>query len=156
MTVAIGENVKMGDAVHVNEDKRVGFTCGSFDLLHTGHALMLHEAREQCDHLIVGVQSDPTLDRPDKNKPIQTYEERIIMVRSVKYVDEIVCYDTENDLYNLLKFINPDIRIVGADWEGKKFTGHDLDIPIYYNSRNHEWSSSNLRKRVYEAELTRK
>jgi len=67
-----------------------------------------------------------------------------------------VCYDTENDLYNLLKFINPDIRIVGADWEGKKFTGHDLDIPIYYNSRNHEWSSSNLRKRVYEAELTRK
>ena len=137
----------------VTEKKpKIGFTCGAFDILHTGHVLMLEEAASQCDHLIVGVQSDPSADRPEKNRPVQGYDERIIMVKAVRYVDETVLYDTESDLVNLLKKINPDVRILGADWEGKKFTGHDLDIECYFNSRSHNWSTSNLRKRIYESE----
>jgi len=131
---------------------KVGFTCGAFDLLHTGHALMLKEAKTVCDYLIVGVQSDPSIDRPEKNKPVQTYEERIISTESIKYVDEIVLYDTEEDLYNLLKNINPDIRIVGSDHKGKPYTGDDLEMETYFNSRDHMWSTSYLRERVYEAE----
>lgn len=131
---------------------KIGFTCGAFDLLHTGHALMFKEAKSVCDFLIVGVQSDPSIDRPEKNKPIQSYEERIIITESIKYVDKIVLYDTEKDLYNLLKEIKPDIRIIGADHKGKSYTGNDLDIEVYFNSRNHEWSTSYLRGRVYRAE----
>jgi len=133
--------------------KRTGFTCGAFDLLHAGHALMLEEAKSVCDHLIVGVQYDPSLDRPDKNRPVQSYEERITMVKSIKFVDQIVLYETEEDLYNLLKRINPDVRILGSDWEGKEFTGHDLPIESYFNSRDHKWSTSNLRKRVFISEM---
>ena len=106
--------------------KTKGFTCGAFDLLHAGHALMLKEAKEQCDYLIVGVQYDPSLDRPNKNRPVQSYEERVTMVKSIKYVDEVVLYETEEDLYSLLEKIMPDVRIIGSDWKGKKFTGHDL------------------------------
>jgi len=131
---------------------KVGFTCGSFDLLHAGHAMMLQEAKSYCDYLIVAVQSDPTLDRESKNKPIQSYEERITMVQAIRYVDETVFYDTEKDLYELLKRIRPDIRIIGADWQGKKYTGDDLDIPVIFNSRNHGFSTSELRRRVAEAE----
>jgi glycerol-3-phosphate cytidylyltransferase len=132
---------------------KVGFTCGSFDLLHAGHIMMLEEAKSYCDYLIVAIQSDPTLDRESKNKPVQSYEERIIMLKAIRYVDEITYYDTENDLYELLKRIKPDVRIVGADWQGKQYTGYDLDIPVIFNSRNHGYSSSELRRRVYEAEL---
>ena len=135
--------------------KRTGFTCGAFDLLHAGHALMLEEAKSVCDYLIVGVQYDPSDDRPDKNRPVQSYEERITMVRSIKFVDEVVLYETEEDLYNLLKKINPSIRILGADWEDKEFTGHDLPIKLYFNSRDHKWSTSELRKRVFMSELAR-
>ena len=131
---------------------RIGFTCGAFDLLHAGHALMLEEAKSQCNYLIVGVQSDPSIDRPDKNKPIQSYEERLTMVKAIKFIDEVVTYDTEADLFALLKRIKPDVRVLGADWEGKQFTGHDLPIECYFNKRDHGWSSSNLRKRVYDAE----
>ena len=134
------------------EKKKVGFTCGAFDLLHAGHALMLKEAKDQCDYLIVGMQSDPSLDRPHKNKPIQSYEERIIMMKAIKYVDEVVLYDSESGLIKLLTQINPHVRVVGHDWKGKAFTGHELPIQIYYNSRDHEWSTSNLRKRIYESE----
>ena len=140
---------------YMKDDKaglRIGFTCGAFDLLHTGHALMLQEAREQCDYLIVGVQSDPSVDRPEKNKPIQEYEERITMVRAIRYVDEVILYDSEDDLLRLLSSVKPDVRILGADHKGKPFTGYDLDIECYYNSRDHGYSSSSLRKRVYEAE----
>jgi len=131
---------------------RIGFTCGAFDLLHAGHALMLEEAKSRCNYLIVGVQSDPSIDRPEKNKPIQSYEERLTMVQAIKFIDEIVAYDTEADLITLLTHINPDVRILGADWEGKEFTGHALPIECYFNKRDHGWSSSGLRKRVYEAE----
>jgi glycerol-3-phosphate cytidylyltransferase len=132
---------------------KIGFTCGSFDLLHTGHAMMLQEAKSYCDYLIVAIQSDPTLDRETKNKPIQSYEERITMLKAIKYVDEITYYDTEKDLCELLKRIKPDVRIIGADWQGKQYTGYDLGIPVVFNSRNHGFSTSELRKRVYEAEL---
>ena len=132
---------------------KVGFTCGSFDVLHAGHIMMLEEAKSYCDYLIVAIQSDPTLDRGSKNKPVQSYEERIIMLKAIRYVDEITYYDTENDLYELLKRIKPDVRIIGSDWQGKQYTGYDLDIPVIFNSRNHGYSSSELRRRVYEAEL---
>jgi glycerol-3-phosphate cytidylyltransferase len=128
---------------------KIGFTCGVFDLLHAGHILMFKEARSMCDYLVVGVQSDPSVDRPFKNTPIQTYDERIMQVQAIKYVDEVVVYDTEERLVGLMKELKPDIRIIGADWKGKEFTGHDLPIEIYFNSREHNWSTSDLRMRVY-------
>lgn len=130
----------------------VGFTCGSFDLLHTGHALMLEEAKTHCDKLVVGLQSDPTLDRPQKNKPVQTLEERLIMLRSIKWVDEVCIYNTESELVRLLETLKPDVRIIGADWQGKPYTGHDLPIRVVFNTRDHGYSTSELRNRVYNAE----
>jgi glycerol-3-phosphate cytidylyltransferase len=125
-----------------------GFTCGAFDLLHAGHVLMLKEIRGQCDFLIVGLHTDPTLDRPEKNKPIETIEERRIRLEACKYIDKIIEYDTELDLYELLKNLKPDIRFIGEDWKGKHFTGDDLPIKIIFNSRGHDYSSSNLRQRI--------
>ena len=133
-------------------EMKKGFTCGAFDLLHAGHILMLEEARSVCDYLIVGLQTDPSIDRAFKNKPIQTLEERRIQLEAVKYVDEVVIYETEQELYNLLLELKPDVRILGADHEDTKFTGHNLDINLYFNSRSHNWSSSDLRKRVAEHE----
>ena len=110
---------------------------------------MLKDAKKQCDYLVVGLQTDPTLDRPDsKNKPIQSYKERKIMLDGVKYVDEIIKYETEEDLYDLLKKLKPDIRILGTDYKNKKFTGDDLNIKIYYHKRNHDFSTTNLRKKI--------
>ncbi len=128
-----------------------GFTCGAFDLLHAGHILMLKEIRAQCDFLIVGLQTDPTIDRPEKSKPIETIEERKIRLEGCKYVDQIVLYDTEADLYNLLKKIKPDVRFLGADWQGKHFTGEDLSIKVIFNSRGHNYSSTNLKKRILDS-----
>lgn len=132
-----------------------GFTCGAFDLLHAGHILMLQEAKSVCDYLIVGLQTDPSLDRESKNSPVQSLEERRIQIEAVKYVDEVIIYETEKDLLALLKRLEPDIRIIGADHKGKPFTGHELDIELFFNSRNHSWSSSDLRRRIAEHE-TRK
>ena len=130
-------------------DKKIGFTCSCFDLLHPGHILMLKDAKEQCDYLVIGLQTDPTIDRPDvKHKPIQSLEERNIQLEAVKYIDKIIIYETENDLYKLLLDLNPDIRILGSDYKGKSFTGDDLDITIYYHDRNHNYSSTNLRKKI--------
>ena len=132
-----------------------GFTCSCFDLLHAGHIKMLQDARNQCDYLIVGLQSDPTIDRPDtKNKPIQTLEERQIMLSAVRFIDEIMIYDTEDDLYSYLKHNKPDVRILGSDYDipDKRFTGDNLDIDIYYHRRDHDWSTTNLRKRITKEE----
>ena len=134
-----------------------GFTCGAMDLFHAGHVLMLKEAKKHCNHLIVGLHTDPTIDRPSKNKPIQSLEERRIQLEGCRYVDQIVEYDTEEDLLSLLndfymkhgKFF---VRIIGADWKGKKYTGHDLQNDVIFNSRNHNYSSSELRKRIYDVE----
>ena len=133
-----------------------GFTCGAFDLLHAGHALMLKECKEHCDYLIVGLQRDPNVDRPEKNKPVQSYEERDIMLSSIKWVDEIVYYDTEEELGALLRSLPIDIRIIGSDWKGKEYTGHELRIPVVFNSRDHGYSTSNLRERVYKAEAKKR
>jgi len=127
---------------------KAGFTCSCFDLLHAGHILMLKDAKEQCDKLIVGLQTDPTIDRPEKNKPIQSYEERYIQLEAIKYVDEIIKYETEEELYQLLKILRPDVRILGSDYEGEYFTGTELNIPIYYHKRNHNYSTSSLRDKI--------
>jgi len=113
---------------------------------------MLKEAKEQCDHLVVGLQLDPSVDRKSKNSPVQSLEERYIQLHAVKFVDEIIIYETEADLLNLLKELKPNVRILGSDHKGKDFTGHDLDIECYFNSRDHNYSSSSLRKKVYLSE----
>ena len=133
-----------------------GFTCGSFDLLHPGHILMFRECKDFCDYLIVGLQSDPTIDRSSKNQPVQSIDERRIMLSSIREIDEIRYYDTEADLVKLLTDINPDVRILGADWEGKDYTGKDLPIKVVFNSRDHGYSTSGLRQRIYEAEKKRR
>ena len=131
------------------KDKIVGITASSFDLLHAGHILMLREAKSVCDHLIVALQTDPTLDRPNKNKPVQSYMERYIQVSAVKYVDEIIPYSTEEELLAILTHIPLDIRIIGSDYIGKEFTGKDLPhIRTYYNKRDHDFSTTNLRQQV--------
>lgn len=131
---------------------KVGFTCSTFDLLHSGHVLMLKEAKQQCDYLIVGLQIDPTIDRPEKNKPIQSYYERYIQLSAVKYVDEIIPYSTEDELLTILHTNDIDIRIVGEDYYGKKFTGDYLcgedRMELYYNKRTHPYSTSELRNRI--------
>ena len=131
---------------------KIGFTCGAFDLMHAGHMIMLEDASSICDKLIVAVQSDPSIDRQFKNRPVQSFDERIIMVDGCKYVDEIILYHTEEDLLRILKDISPDVRILGSDYRNKTFTGQDLPIRIYYHERSHNWSSSGLRERVYYAE----
>lgn len=131
----------------------VGVTAGAFDLLHAGHIKLLEDAKSQCTHLIVLLQSDPSIDRPQKNKPIQSLDERLIQLEAVKFVDQVLVYDTEAQLYQLLENLKPDIRIQGNDWDGKSFTGQDLNIPIYYHDRlSHTFSSTDLRMRVLESE----
>jgi glycerol-3-phosphate cytidylyltransferase len=132
---------------------KIGFTCGAFDLCHAGHVLMFKECKEYCDYLIVGLQTDPTLDRPEKNKPIQSLEERLIQLEAIRYIDKVVTYDTEEDLYELLSK-NPHsitTRIIGADWKGKEYTGHDLPLETIFNSRTHSYSTSELRQRIENA-----
>jgi glycerol-3-phosphate cytidylyltransferase len=137
--------------------KHIGFTCSTFDLLHAGHILMLAECKQVCDYLIVGVQSDPTIDRGDtKNKPVQSIVERYVQLSAVKFVDEIIVYNTEKDLEDMLMFLPINIRIIGEEYKDKDFTGKqiciDRGIKIWYNSRSHRFSSSELRQRTYESE----
>jgi glycerol-3-phosphate cytidylyltransferase len=139
----------------------IGFTCSTFDLLHAGHILMLAECKSVCDHLIVGLQSDPTIDRPNtKNKPVQSVVERYVQLSAVKFVDEIIVYDTEKDLEDLLMFLPITVRICGEEYKDKPLTGREIcdarGIKTYYNSRTHRFSSSELRQRTYQSELTRK
>jgi glycerol-3-phosphate cytidylyltransferase len=129
--------------------ERVGITASCFDLFHPGHVLMLKEAKEKCDRLVVALQTDPTVDRPDKNKPVQTVFERWIQLDGCKYVDQIIPYETEEDLYNILAQYNWDIRFLGDDYQGRDdFTGYHLHIPIHYCNRDHNYSSSGLRERI--------
>jgi glycerol-3-phosphate cytidylyltransferase len=133
---------------NISKHHVIGFTCGSFDFLHAGHVLMLKECREQCDYLIVGLQTDPSIDRPEKHEPVETIEERKIRLNGCKYVDEIVMYEREAELYELLKKLKPDVRFLGEDHRGKPFTGDDLPIRIIFNTRDHNYSSSNLIERI--------
>lgn len=131
---------------------RVGFTCSTFDLLHAGHVMMLREAKTICDYLIVGLQTDPTIDRPEKNKPVQTLLERYIQLNAIEYVDEIVPYQTEQDLEDILNMFPINVRILGEEYKNGKFTGRATcakrGIELYYNKRDHRFSSSDLRERV--------
>lgn len=131
----------------MNENYR-GFTCGAFDLLHAGHIAMLEEAKEQCGYLIVGLHTNPQIDRPDKNQPIQSVYERWLQLAGCKYVNKIIPYDTEHDLYNLLTILRPEVRILGEEYRDKEFTGHDLPMKIYFNQRKHSFSSTELRRRL--------
>lgn len=132
----------------------VGFTCSTFDLLHAGHIAMLREAKTQCDYLICGLQVNPSKDRPEKNAPVQTLVERYIQLTAVKYVDEIVCYETEEDLTDILEIFQIDVKIMGDEYKNKDFTGKDIcrrrGIRLYFNKRDHRFSSSSLRRRVVE------
>ena len=130
---------------------KTGFTCSCFDLFHAGHIMMLKEAKSKCEYLIVGLQTDPTIDRPEKNKPIQSVFERFVQLDSCKYVDEVIVYATEKDLLDILHSYPIDVRIVGDEYKDKDFTGKNLEhIEMYYNSRKHSFSTTELRQRVIE------
>lgn len=135
---------------------KVGITFSSFDLLHAGHVQMLREAKEHCDYLICGLQMDPSIDRSEKNSPIQTIVERYTQLRAVSYVDEIIPYASEKDVEDILTMYHIDVRILGEEYKEKDFTGKDIckkrGIQLYFNKRDHRFSSSDLRKRVAERE----
>lgn len=139
---------------------KVGFTASTFDLLHAGHVMMLREAKSQCDYLIVGLQTDPSIDRPDKNKPIQTLVERYVQLSAIEYVDEIVTYQDEQDLEDILNMFNINVRILGEEYRDQTFTGRAIcakrGIELYYNKRDHRFSSSGLRDRVVNEENVNK
>ena len=126
---------------------KIGFTCSTFDLFHAGHVVMLEEAKKQCDYLIVGIQTYPTIDRPEKNAPIQSLIERQIQVRACKFVDETIVYATENDLIILLTTLPLDVRILGIEYKDKDYTGKGI-VNAYYNKRSHSFSSSELIQRM--------
>ncbi|MEK9804789.1 MAG: adenylyltransferase/cytidyltransferase family protein [Euryarchaeota archaeon] len=135
---------------------KVGFTCSTFDLLHAGHVQMLRDAKDQCDYLMVGLQMDPSVDRPSKNPPIQTIVERYTQLKAVGYVDEIIPYGTEQDLEDILQMYHIDVRILGEEYRDMDFTGKDIcrqrDIELFFNKRDHRFSSSDLRSRVTKRE----
>jgi glycerol-3-phosphate cytidylyltransferase len=133
----------------------VGLTASTFDLCHAGHIQMLREAKSQCDYLICALQTDPTIDRPHKNKPVQTLVERYVQLSSVSYVDEIIPYQTEKDLEDILQMFDIDVRILGEEYKDLDFTGKDIckkrGIRLYFNKRDHRFSSSDLRMRVEQS-----
>jgi len=131
----------------------IGIIASAFDVFHPGHAMMLKEAKSICKYLIACIQIDPSKERSEKHKPIQGIVERQIILKSIKYVDEIIIYETEKDLYGILKTLKPDVRIMGTDWKYKKFTGSDLNIPVEWHDRFvHTYSTTNLRERIWIAE----
>lgn len=140
----------------MNGNKQIGFTCSTFDLLHAGHIAMLREAKEHCDYLIVGLQTDPTIDRPgEKNPPVQTLVERYTQLKAVSYVDEIIPYQTEQDLIDVLEMYHINLRVLGDEYKEKDFTGKDTcrkrGIKLHFNKRDHRFSTSDLRERVLNA-----
>ena len=130
---------------------KIGFTCSTFDLFHAGHIMMLKEARTQCDYLIVGMQTDPTFDSDWKNKPIQSVFERFTQLQACKYVDEVIPYATEKELIDILCSYPIDVRIIGEEYKDQQFTGYELPMAVYFNTRRHSFSTTELRKRVAEA-----
>ena len=133
---------------------KVGFTASTFDLLHAGHVQMLRDAKAQCDYLICALQVDPSIDRPEKNRPVQTVVERYTQLNAVQYVDEIIPYGTEKDLEDILQMYNINVRILGEEYRDKDFTGKDIckkrGIQLYFNKRDHRFSTSDLRRRISE------
>lgn len=137
---------------------KIGFTCSTFDLFHAGHLLMLEEARKQCDYLIIGLQTDPTIDRPtEKNKPVQSVFERFVQLKACKYIDEVIPYATEKELVDILLSYPINVRILGDEYQDKEFTGKyeciSKGIEFYFNRREHSFSTTELRNRVVAAEV---
>jgi glycerol-3-phosphate cytidylyltransferase len=142
------------------DGKRIGITFSTFDMLHAGHIAMLSESKNHCDYLIAGLQTDPTIDRPtQKNPPVQSIVERQIQLAACRYVDEVVVYQTEEDLIDLLLILPVDVRILGVEYQGMEFTGREecvsRGIALVFNGRDHSFSSSSLRRRVAKAEVER-
>jgi glycerol-3-phosphate cytidylyltransferase len=140
--------------------KTVGITCSTFDLLHAGHIIMLEECKKYCDYLICALQVDPTIDRPTKNKPIQSIVERYLQLDAVQHVDKIIPYSTEEELITIFSSLDLDIRIIGEEYKDTDFTGKDVcikrGIKIVYNKRDHDFSTTSLRQRIYEQESTKR
>lgn len=147
--------VDISYVIYYNKIMKIGITFSSFDLFHTGHVAMLKEARANCDHLMVGLQTDPTADRPEKNKPIQSVFERYVQLEGCKYVDQIIPYSTEKELEDILLTYKIDVRFIGEEYKQNEFTGKQLcvdkGIELYYNKRQHSFSSTNLRQRIVDA-----
>ena len=144
--------------MHKGHTMKVGFVCSAFDLFHAGHIIMLEEAKKQCDYLIVGLQTDPTIDRPtEKNKPVQSVFERFVQVKACKYVDEVIPYATEKELVDILLSYPINVRILGEEYKDKEFTGKyeciSKDIEFYFNRRQHSFSTTELRNRVVAIEI---
>ena len=131
---------------------KIGFTCSTFDLFHAGHIIMLEEAKKQCDYLIVGLQTDPTIDRPEKNKPVQSVFERFIQLKACVYVNEVIVYATEKELLDILLSYPISVRILGEEYRDKEFTGCAIPMELYFNQRKHSFSTTELRQRVVDAE----
>lgn len=138
----------------------IGITCSTFDLLHAGHIIMLEECKKYCDYLICALQVDPTIDRPIKNKPIQSIVERYIQLDAVQHVNKIIPYSTEEELITILSSLDLDVRIIGEEYKDTDFTGKDVcmkrGIKIVYNKRDHDFSTTSLRQRIYEQESTKR
>jgi glycerol-3-phosphate cytidylyltransferase len=129
-------------------DPQKGLIAGSFDLIHPGYIKMFQDAKTVCDYLIVALQDDPTIDRPGKNRPVQTKEERQYILESIKYIDEVVFYNTEEELNSLLRNTKHDVRILGSEYRGTQHNGYELKIPVYYHAREHDWSCSALKEKI--------
>lgn len=142
------------------QKKVIGITCSTFDLLHTGHVIMLEECKKYCDYLICALQVDPTLDRPEKNKPIQSMVERYLQLEAVKHVDKIIPYSTEEDLKTIFMSLDLNVRIIGEEYKDQEFTAKNIcqkrGIKLIYNKREHDFSTTSLRKRIYEQESTKR
>jgi len=142
------------------QNRLIGITCSTFDLLHAGHIIMLEECKKYCDYLICALQVDPSIDRVEKNKPIQSLVERYIQLDAVQYVDKIIPYSTEEELKTIFSSLDLDVRIIGEEYKDKNFTAKDIcmkrNIRFVYNKRDHDFSTSSLRKRIYEQESTKR
>ena len=130
-----------------------GLIAGNFDVIHPGYVRYFKDAKEYCDHLIIALHEDPTIERPNKSKPILSKEERTEILLAIKYIDEVVYYNTEEELWELLSKIRPQVRILGSDYRGKKFTGDDLGIPVHFHKRDHNWSTTRFKDLITDQVL---
>ena len=135
----------------IEKKYRKGVSCGSFDLIHAGYIRMFKDAKSVCDTLVVALQTDPTSDRPEKNKCIQPADQRAEILKSIRYIDEVLSYDTEKSLYQLRESLDYDVRILGTDYEGRDYTGKDLDPEVYYHRRDHDISTSKIKEEIYQS-----
>lgn len=130
--------------------KKIGFLAGAFDIIHPGYIHMFEAAKNNCDWLVVGLQTDPSIERPDKLTPILSFVDRMTMLKSIKYIDEVRSYTTEDDLILIITELNPDVRFLGDDYHNKPFTADHLNIPIHYVDRSHNWSSTKMKQLIYQ------